>query len=205
MLTGKTASAIVWTLNLTSARAWGQMSAAQPLQNGTLPERKSPATDAVALGVGAAVPNPLPPSPNLRLVSWRPPSRTNAFAQVPTHAVGFVPEQRRSPRAALRLPLRLRSVGGVDEKEPVRLVTREISSTGVYFLCPREIPIGSPIELEVILVERPLGRGNVVVATFAHVQRVEAAATPGWHGIAASFDDVEFDRDDLVPSRFLNW
>jgi hypothetical protein len=34
---------------------------------------------------------------------------------------------------------------------------------------------------------------------------VEAAATPGWHGIAASFDDVEFDRDDLVPSRFLNW
>jgi hypothetical protein len=93
----------------------------------------------------------------------------------------------------------------VDEKEPVRLVTRDISSTGVYFLCPREIPIGSPIELEVILVERPLGRGNVVLATFAHVQRVEAAATPGWHGIAASFDDVEFDRDDLVPSRFLNW
>jgi hypothetical protein len=26
---------------------------------------------------------------------------------------------------------------------------------------------------------------------------------PGWHGIAASFDDVQFDRDDRVPNRFL--
>jgi hypothetical protein len=26
---------------------------------------------------------------------------------------------------------------------------------------------------------------------------------PGWYGIAASFDDVQFDRDDRVPSRFL--
>jgi hypothetical protein len=25
---------------------------------------------------------------------------------------------------------------------------------------------------------------------------------PGWRGIAASFDDVQFDRDDGVPSRF---
>jgi hypothetical protein len=27
---------------------------------------------------------------------------------------------------------------------------------------------------------------------------------PGWYGIAASFDDVQFDRDDRIPSRFLN-
>jgi hypothetical protein len=26
---------------------------------------------------------------------------------------------------------------------------------------------------------------------------------PGWYGIAAAFDDVEFDRDDRMPSRFL--
>jgi hypothetical protein len=26
---------------------------------------------------------------------------------------------------------------------------------------------------------------------------------PGWYGVAASFDDVQFDRDDGVPSRFL--
>ena len=59
------------------------------------------------------------------------------------------------------------------------------------------------VELEIVLVSRPLGHGNVVLATRAHVQRVEAAAMPGWYGIAASYDDVQFDRDDSVPSRFL--
>jgi hypothetical protein len=37
----------------------------------------------------------------------------------------------------------------------------------------------------------------------AHVCRADAAATPGWYGVAASYDDVQFDRDDFVPSRFL--
>jgi hypothetical protein len=37
----------------------------------------------------------------------------------------------------------------------------------------------------------------------AHVRRAEAAAMPGWYGIAAVFDDVQFDRDDRIPSRFL--
>jgi hypothetical protein len=35
------------------------------------------------------------------------------------------------------------------------------------------------------------------------VQRCEIAAMPGWYGIATSFDDVQFDRDDRVPARFL--
>jgi hypothetical protein len=180
------------------------MSAAQQLRNKALTETKGQATVAISAGVGGAGADPSPQAPKLQLVPWPPLSPTHGFARIPTHAVGFVREQRQYPRAALKLPLRLHSVGGVDETEPVRLVTRDISSTGVYFLCPREIPVGSPIELEVLLVERPLGRGNVVMATLAHVQRVEPAATPGWHGIAASFDDVEFDRDDVVPSRFLD-
>jgi hypothetical protein len=104
----------------------------------------------------------------------------------------------------LNLPLRLHGIGGVLEEFPTTLVTRDISSTGVYFLCPRQLAIGASIELEVVLVSKPLGLGNVVVATLAHVCRVEPAATPGWYGIAASFDDVQFDRDDRVPSRFLD-
>jgi hypothetical protein len=74
----------------------------------------------------------------------------------------------------------------------------------VYFLCPKPLEAGAPIELEIVLVSRPLGRGNVVMVTMAHVQRAEPAATPNWYGIAASFDDMEFDRDDGVPSRFLS-
>jgi len=48
-----------------------------------------------------------------------------------------------------------------------------------------------------------LGLGNVVMETTARVCRIEAAAMPCWFGIAATFDDVQFDRDDGIPSRFL--
>jgi hypothetical protein len=148
-----------------------------------------------------AFPNPdslsrLCPSP-LRIDSPR------RFARVPTHAIGVHPEQREYPRATLKLPLRLRSVNHALEEFPVTLVTRDISSTGVYFLCPKQLAPGASLELEIVLVSRPLGHGNVVLTTRAHVQRFEQSAMPGWFGIAASFDDVEFDRDDNIPSRFL--
>ena len=131
------------------------------------------------------------------------PEAPRRFARVPTHAVGVHPEHREYPRATLKLPLRLRSVNKVAEDFPITLVTRDISSTGVYFLCSRPLPIGAAIEIEIVLVSKPMGHGNVVLATSAHVQRCEPASTPGWHGVAASFDDVQFDRDDSIPSRFL--
>jgi len=141
--------------------------------------------------------------PSLRVTPLLGPGRPRQFVRVPTHAVGVNPEQREYPRASLRLPLRLRSVNEVPEGFPVTLVTRDISSTGVFFLCPKEIAAGLAIELEIVLVQRPMGRGNVVIVTQARVERIEPAATPGWHGIAASFTDVQFDRDDCIPSRFL--
>jgi hypothetical protein len=144
-----------------------------------------------------------PCGPALRVVPLLGPSQPRRFVRVPTHAVGVHPEQRQYPRATLKLPLRLRAVRGVPEEYPITLVTRDISSTGVYFLCPKELAVGTAIELEIVLVSRPLGRGNVVMATHAHVCRLEAAAMPGWCGVAASFDDVQFDRDDHLPSRFL--
>jgi len=117
--------------------------------------------------------------------------------------VGAHPEQREYPRATLNLPLRLRSVGGVPEEHPITLVTRDISSTGVYFLAPKALIIGTPVELEVVLVSKPLGLGNVVLVSMARVRRTDPAAVPGWFGVAAAFDDVQFDRDDGLPSRFL--
>ncbi len=151
-------------------------------------------------------PQPLaeaPRVPVLRLAPFLVPSQPRRFARVPTHAVGVHPEHREYPRATLNLPLRLRATGGVPEESPISLVTRDISSTGVYFLCPRQLVAGASIELEIVLVSKPLGLGNVVVATMAHVRRAETAAVPGWFGIAAAFDDVQFDRDDRIPSRFL--
>lgn len=151
-------------------------------------------------------PQPVPDAPRvpaLRLAPLLLPTQPRRFVRVPTHAVGVHPEHREYPRATLNLPLRLRGAGGVPEEFPITLVTRDISSTGVYFLCPRQLTVGTSIELEIVLVSRPLGLGNVVVATMARVCRTEAAAMPGWHGIAAAFDDVQFDRDDRIPSRFL--
>ncbi len=151
-----------------------------------------------------AGPQPLaevPRVPALRVAPLLCPAQPRRFVRVPTHAVGIHPEQREYPRATLNLPLRLRGTGGVPEEFPVTLVTRNISSTGVYFLSPRQLSVGTSIELE--MVSKPLGLGNVVMATMAHVCRAETAAMPGWYGIAAAFDDVQFDRDDRIPSRFL--
>ena len=142
-----------------------------------------------------------PTLPGLPFLTGPHPRR---FARVPTHTVGVFREQREYPRATLKLPLRLRSINGIAEPFPVSLVTRNISSTGVYFLCPRELVVGASIGLEIILVSKPMGRGNVVMGAVAHVLRIEPAAMPGWFGIAASFDDVQFDRDDGVPSRFVS-
>jgi hypothetical protein len=130
------------------------------------------------------------------------PNVTRLFSGVPTHAVGIVGERRVCPRAFLRLPLRLTRVGKTFESVPVTLITKNISSSGVYFLSPQHIQPGTSIELEVALVERPMGMGTVRMATAAHIIRSEKSETPGWHGVAASFDNYEFQCDEALPVRF---
>lgn len=137
--------------------------------------------------------------PKLRVMPLLRSPQPRRFVRVPTHAVGVHLEQRECPRAALKLPLKLRSVAGRREEFPITLVTRDISSSGVFFLCPKALAPGVEIELDIVLVSRPLGYGNVVVSSRARVERAEAANMPGWHGIAASFDDFAFDRDDQIP------
>jgi hypothetical protein len=129
----------------------------------------------------------------------RPDLHHKNFLRVPTHAISVAEDRRRSPRACLSLPLQLTSIEGCSEMAPVTLVTKNISSTGIYFLAPRSIAPGTAIELQVALIERPLGRGSVRLRTAAHVVRIEDCDVPGWSGFAASFDDIDFDRDDLVP------
>ncbi len=124
------------------------------------------------------------------------------FARIPTHAIGVASERRGAPRASLSLPLRLVRVGNLEEPLPVTLVTRNISSSGIYFLAPRKFEPGTAIELEVALVERPMGQGSVQMCTAAHIIRAEEVDTPGWHGYAATFDDFALRRDDVLPIRY---
>lgn len=129
----------------------------------------------------------------------RPVLPHKTFLRVPTHAISVAEDRRRSPRASLSLPLQLTSVEGHSNMTPVTLVTKNISSTGIYFLAPRNIAPGTAIELQVSLIERPFGRGSVRLKTAAHVVRIEDCGVPGWCGFAATFDDIDFDRDDQVP------
>src|SRR5260370_11791107 len=113
-------------------------------------------------------PHPLaevPRVPALRVAPLLGPTQPRRFVRVPTHAVGVHPEQREYPRATLKLPLRLRGTAGVPEEYPVTLVTRNISSTGVYFLSPRQLSVGPSIELEILLVSSPLAPANSLTAT----------------------------------------
>ena len=125
--------------------------------------------------------------------------RTQGILGVPTHAVGSARERRAYARARLSLPLNVRRVAGQLGKQD-HLRTEDISSNGVFFLYPQHIDPGTPIELEVVLVDRALGRGSVRMRTMAHVVRAEPSENAGWHGLAATFDDISFLRDESVPT-----
>ncbi|HEY2119723.1 MAG TPA: PilZ domain-containing protein [Candidatus Acidoferrum sp.] len=177
------------------------MSANPAIAWDNLPSQPSTASKSAAAPAHPFQPEK-PKAPALRVMPLLRTTQPRRFVRVPTHAVGVHLEQRECPRASLKLPLKLRSVAGVLEQFPVSLVTRDISSSGVYFLCPRALVIGSPIELDIVLISRPLGYGNVVVSSRARVCRTEPANMPGWFGVAASFEDFAFDRDDDVPTRY---
>jgi len=134
--------------------------------------------------------------------SWTTRAKPKGIARVPTHAVR-PPEERRSyARAKLSLPLRVKRIAGQKESMGEPLRTTNISSSGVLFLCPQRIEPGTPIEIEVCLVDRPFGRGTVRMRTEAHIVRAEPASRPGWHSLAATFDDITFQREEALPSRF---
>jgi hypothetical protein len=133
---------------------------------------------------------------------WTSRSKPNGISRVPARVVRPVEERRAYTRAKLSLPLRVKRIAGQREEKQQVLRTTNISSSGVLFLCPQRIEPGTPIELEVCLVDRPLGRGSVKMQTQAHVVRAEPAARSGWHILAVCFDDITFQREEPMSSRY---
>jgi hypothetical protein len=132
---------------------------------------------------------------------WATRAKPKGIARVPTHAVRPVEERRAYTRAKLSLPLRLMRVAGQRSPNGRMLRTTNISSSGVLFLSPLLIEPGTPVEIEVCLVDRPFGRGSVRMVTEAHVVRAEIASRAGWHALAVSFDDITFQRDEPLPAH----
>jgi hypothetical protein len=134
--------------------------------------------------------------------SWTTRAKPKGMARVPTHAVRPPEERRAYARAKLSLPLRVKRIAGQRESLAEPLRTANISSSGVLFLFPQRIEPGTPIEIEVCLVDRPFGRGTVRMKTEAHIVRAETTSRPDWHMLAATFDDITFQREEPLPSRF---
>ncbi len=129
-------------------------------------------------------------------------TRPGGVKRAPVRTVARPNERRSYGRIRLSLSLRVRRVAGQRNADIRALRTENISSSGVYFLSPRRIEPGTPIELEVLVANRPFGRDSVQMRTEAHVIRADSAAKSGWHGLAAAFDDISFVRDESLPPRF---
>lgn len=135
------------------------------------------------------------------VINWLAPSVPRGIARVPTHTVGRACERRAYVRARLSLPLCIQRVAGQREAAQPSLRTRDISSSGVYFFSREWIEPGTPVDLEVLLVDRPFGRGSVRMCASARIVRAEQKTKNGWHGLAATFDDITFRRDEPIPLR----
>jgi hypothetical protein len=122
--------------------------------------------------------------------------------RVPTHAVTVPNERRAYSRANLRLRARILRVAGRLESKPKPFITMDISSSGLRARCPFGFDVGMPVNLEVELVDRGKDSGSVKLISEAHVVRAEPERKSGWHTLAFNFDDITFERDDLLPPSF---
>jgi PilZ domain-containing protein len=127
---------------------------------------------------------------------WPSHRQPRGINRVPTHTVGRARERRVYARARLSLPLRLERVAGQRHTQHYILQTADISSSGLFFLSPLRIEAGTAIELEVKLIAQPVARATVHMSAIAHVVRAETAEKPGWYGVAATFDDISYRRDE---------
>ena len=110
--------------------------------------------------------------------------------------MALTPERRRHPRCTAGLPLRLKTVGGTVESDPVTLVTQNFSKSGLCFRSPRRIEPGESIEVEVTLLGAGSSGENLCVPGTGYIVRTKAALKPGWYDLAAVINQPR-DGDEL--------
>jgi hypothetical protein len=97
--------------------------------------------------------------------------------------------------------LAVRNVAGQLSPRPLTVHTKNISSSGAYFLYPEWIEPGTPVAIEVSLLVQRRRHRAVRMCTDAHVVRAQPGGKPGWHGLAVAFDDIRFVRGDYSLSH----
>ena len=106
----------------------------------------------------------------------------------------FVKEQRRSQRFELSLPLTVLRASRGEINGPGE--TRNLSSTGVYFVLSEVIELGSLLEFTVTLPDEISMAGPVRLLCKGKVIRVEQQER-AQVGVAATIERYEFLRDSL--------
>lgn len=110
-------------------------------------------------------------------------------------------ERRTFARARMALSLAVRRVAGQPCSQPPALRTIDISSSGASFLYPQRIEPGTPLHLEVTLIEERRRHRAVRMCSDAHVVRAEAAGKSDWHTLAVVFDEIGYERDEHLLAR----
>jgi len=98
-------------------------------------------------------------------------------------------ERRRDPRFTAWLPLRIKAVGGIPQRDPQPLVTQNLSKSGLCFPAPHHIAPGQSIEAEVTLLGAGLDGNDIKISGTGHIVRAESAKQAGWYKLAATFDE----------------
>ena len=98
-------------------------------------------------------------------------------------------ERRRYPRCTACLPLRLKTVGGKVENNPITLLTQDFSKTGLCFPSPRRIEPGESIEVEVTLLGAGSNGENIDIRGTGYIVRAEETDRMGWFKLAAVIDE----------------
>jgi hypothetical protein len=108
------------------------------------------------------------------------------------------PERRMARRFQIRLPMTVRWTSGSAVGE-AQTESRDVSSRGVYFVLPKQVSHGSPVEIILTLPHEVTLAGPVRVRCLGRVHRTEDEEE-GRSGIVAEIHRYEFLRngDEIV-------
>ncbi len=104
------------------------------------------------------------------------------------------PERRTAQRFRIKLPMTVRWTSGAAVGE-ANTESKDVSSRGVYFLLPKEVKTGAPVEIILTLPHEITLAGPVRVRCLGRVQRAEGAEE-GQSGVVAEIERYEFLRGD---------
>lgn len=102
------------------------------------------------------------------------------------------PERRTAQRFRIKLPMTVRWTSGAAIGE-AQTESKDVSSRGVYFLLPKQVNQGSPVEIILTLPHEITLAGPVRVRCLGRVHRTEDDGS-GSSGIVAEIQRYEFLR-----------